>query len=238
MGCDAHGVCWACLSKHIEVQVLSEGKCNVRCPGEGCRYHLLSDDVDYALWGSSARDQVLDTLSRLTDQSGQDRLKDVVFGTRGDASEQWALRECQPCPSCMVLARRETGCDHIICRCGCDFCFRCGAPDDAVSGCICGYLHNRSGNADVFFAAWLRTLDTNPSRQWLWDLPENNESRSVATMGLFLWIAGAQSSPPESWNDDVDAASNIESQLPPLTWHDTWVSQSHCDATVNDCEYE
>ena len=28
--CDCHGICWSCLARHIEVQVVSEGKCSVR----------------------------------------------------------------------------------------------------------------------------------------------------------------------------------------------------------------
>jgi hypothetical protein len=41
---------------------------------------------------------------------------------------QWALESCQACPRCLVIIRKETGCNHIQCRCGAGFCFGCGGP--------------------------------------------------------------------------------------------------------------
>jgi hypothetical protein len=35
-----------------------------------------------------------------------------------------------------VIARREEGCKHLVCRCSCDYCFGCGAPYDEDS-CLC-----------------------------------------------------------------------------------------------------
>merc|ERR1712151_1026974 len=56
-------------------------------------------------------------------------------------SGAWLLRECQVCPRCFVLARREDGCSHLVCRCSCDFCFGCGAPfelqEGEATGCQC-----------------------------------------------------------------------------------------------------
>lgn len=31
-----------------------------------------------------------------------------------------------PCPSCGILTNKESGCDHITCRCGAHWCYRCG----------------------------------------------------------------------------------------------------------------
>lgn len=31
-----------------------------------------------------------------------------------------------PCPSCGILTTKESGCDHITCRCGAHWCYRCG----------------------------------------------------------------------------------------------------------------
>jgi len=133
---------------------LSEGKSSIRCPGPQCRYHLLQKDAEYAMWGSQSDKEVLEMLSRVRNQSCQDRLKKIVFGTNSGDSASWLLEECQPCPQCFVLCRRETGCNHIVCRCGCDFCFGCGAPSNDM--CLCGQLSSASKRGMVFFAAWLR----------------------------------------------------------------------------------
>lgn len=59
----------------------------------------------------------------------------------------WASESCQACPRCLVLIRKETGCDHIQCRCGSSFCYGCGAPDGR---CVC------RGEKGPILARWLR----------------------------------------------------------------------------------
>jgi len=180
---------------HIETQVLREGKCNVRCPGLGCTYNLLLDDVKNAMTRSAENAQVLERLETVRSQSFQGRLKEVVCGVHEDDSDDWILHFCQPCPKCFVLARREFGCDHIICRCGCDFCFGCGAPlIDHGIGCLCGYF-----DADHVFAAWLRIAENSPC-DWLWEDWEPSK-HFVHTLGFWLWLGGADISPPRMWYD-------------------------------------
>jgi len=217
--CDAHGICWSCLAKHIEIQVLSEGKWNVRCPGEGCRYHLLQQDMQQALQGSDVGAKVLETLMQLRDHSCQDRLKQLVCGTACDRAEHWVLQECQPCPKCFVIARRETGCDHIVCRCGCHFCFTCGAPqaDDPEAGCLCEYLKEDCKDGQVYFAAWLRSAWTSPC-EWLWEEVQEEPQRFISTLAFWLWTAGAHVEPPASWDGCRSASTSNNTNLRPLQW--------------------
>jgi len=216
--CDGHDICWNCLAKHIEIQVLSEGKCSIRCPGIQCHYHLLQKDVEYAMWGSSASHAVLDNLSRLRNQFCQDRLKEIVFGTIPglEQSDEWLLGQCQPCPQCFVLCRREGGCDHIVCRCGCDFCFGCGSP----STCLCGRLASECRSGMVFFAAWLRSSYESPC-EWLWEdvCKVPGPSDFMPTLGFWLWIGGAQI--PVVWEQQSEESNNAKQQtaLPPLQWN-------------------
>lgn len=215
--CDCHDICWSCLSKHIETQVLDEGKCSIRCPGIGCCYHLLEKDVEYAMWGSEVNREVLDTWARLRSQSCQDRLKEMVFGACSDESADWLLAECQPCPQCFVLSRRETGCDHIVCRCGCDFCFGCGAPSG--EHCLCGRLCPEVAHGGIFFAAWLRSSYKSPC-DWLWESSyaeeEEGPSSFMSTLGFWLWIAGAQI--PVVWPDAACERKPSGTKLAPLLW--------------------
>lgn len=219
--CDAHGICWECLAKHIEVQVMSEGKCSIRCPGERCSYHLLQEDVRHALEkGESQRaGEVLDTLARLRNQSCQDRLKELAYGRLVGENGKWLMEECQPCPQCFVLSRRETGCPHIVCRCGCDFCFQCGAPNHGheEAGCICPYLDLQGGKPA--FAAWLRSAYSTPCEwlreDWSWEEP----SHFVTSLGFWLWLAGVEIQPPSSWTNREPVSTN-ETLLPELSWVD------------------
>lgn len=75
-----------------------------------------------------------------------------------DASVQdfgsWARQSCQACPTCLVVIRKEIGCDHMQCRCGMSFCYGCGAPFTAhgVPECLC---KGQSPQAPKL-ARWLR----------------------------------------------------------------------------------
>lgn len=243
--CDSHHICWNCLAKHVEIQVLSEGKSSVRCPGVGCRYHLLQKDVEYALWGSSAQDTVLETLARVSSQSCQDRLKEIVSGNLSGRAAQWLLQQCQPCPKCFVLSRRETGCNHIVCRCGCDFCFGCGSPSE--DPCLCGSLSPDCRQGSVFFAAWLRVSRQSPC-EWLWEgvanQGEQGPSSFLPTLGFWLWIAGAEI--PVVWDGTAcHQETESTSVLPQLTllegaqfehehYDDMFYTYSDCDTDLEE----
>jgi hypothetical protein len=133
------------VQRYVEMKVLEDSKWNIRCPGEGCRYHLIDDDINQALKDSVQQHEVLDKRARLRNENFAPRLEELLAARKAastDCSEALLLAECQVCPSCSVLVRREGGCTHIACRCGQDFCFGCGAPfpeedEDEDDPCIC-----------------------------------------------------------------------------------------------------
>ncbi|KXT13901.1 hypothetical protein AC579_2634 [Pseudocercospora musae] len=49
---------------------------------------------------------------------------------RGLARQQ----KWQQCPDCKRLVEKIDGCNHVLCRCGCDFCYKCGTHLDR---CLC-----------------------------------------------------------------------------------------------------
>lgn len=140
--CDAHGVCWPCLGRHVETKVLDDGTWHIRCPGPGCRYHLVDEDVRAALRDCARGEEALERRELLRGQSCGARLEELVASAASDQLQASLLRQCQACPHCFALARREDGCPHLVCRCGADYCYGCGAPYDQqfgeVTGCLCG----------------------------------------------------------------------------------------------------
>lgn len=47
----------------------------------------------------------------------------------------------KPCPRCLTLVSKEGGCSHMKCRCGCDWCWICGAemtPNEVFFRCVNG----------------------------------------------------------------------------------------------------
>ena len=206
--CDAHGICWNCLNRYVEMQILEEGRFNLKCPGIGCNYRLLPLDVERALEASEPERQqlALERYGSMRSASHEQRLREVALGTSGP-SESWLLKECQACPHCLSLVRRETGCLHVFCRCGCDFCAGCGSPDD----CLCAALDK---DRDIVFAAWLRISPDSPIA-WLRDMPSSDmsEERLLGTLGFFLWMAYLPVDLP--W---TRALEEPEHSLPPLRW--------------------
>lgn len=51
-------------------------------------------------------------------------------------------RQWKHCPECKTLIERTVGCDHMVCRCGAEFCYKCGAS--AAPECDC---MSEEGNA-------------------------------------------------------------------------------------------
>lgn len=88
-------------------------------------------------------------------------VKDTSTGSRSHAPqspsgfEHWAADCCQACPKCLVVVRKESGCNHMVCHCGTEFCFGCGAPYDRRLGppCACSALKEVNGPKLAF---WLR----------------------------------------------------------------------------------
>ncbi|VFQ87136.1 unnamed protein product [Cuscuta campestris] len=46
----------------------------------------------------------------------------------------------QKCPMCKFFVQRHSGCEHIRCRCGCDFCYHCGKI--WIVGHVCKKRHS------------------------------------------------------------------------------------------------
>jgi E3 ubiquitin-protein ligase RNF144 len=78
-----------------------------------------------------------------------------------DGFQTWAWSECQACPRCLVIIRKETGCDRVECRCGTAFCYGCGAPAEGTGeSCCCRYPvkdgDGRPGATLPRLARWLQ----------------------------------------------------------------------------------
>lgn len=134
--CDGHGICRPCLGRHAELKIMDEGKWNVRCPGVECTYLLIDADITGALADSWLLEDVLARRSKLQIENGGSRLQEVLTLALSDASQAWVLQQCQACPHCLVLTSRADGCMHMGCRCGFEFCYRCGGSMDL---CICDF---------------------------------------------------------------------------------------------------
>jgi hypothetical protein len=145
--CSAHDLCIPCIQRFVELKVLEEGLWNICCPGVGCQYRLVDEDIQVALAKSDRCNEALEKRAKLRSQNFAPRMEEVLAlhtaakaGTVEaiDNSEALLLAECQICPTCSVLVRREGGCTHIVCRCSQDFCFGCGAPlSDFADECVC-----------------------------------------------------------------------------------------------------
>jgi len=155
--CDAHGICRFCLQRYVEIKIIDECIWNIRCPGEGCRYQLLAHDVAEILKGSERESRANELYEQNRTENCGLRLQMVLQSALANVEEEsWVWKECQACPQCLILARREDGCNHLACRCGCHFCFVCGGSYDSSPGCCCSefqlYKFEHAGIRRAFLA--------------------------------------------------------------------------------------
>mmetsp|Transcript_46755 Transcript_46755/g.102092 ORF Transcript_46755/g.102092 Transcript_46755/m.102092 type:complete len:276 (+) Transcript_46755:71-898(+) len=123
--------------------------------GAHLRAILEQQDVEERRLEDAKSDSIPITMAGGDDQT-------VLKATAGDLQddpsqdfESWARLSCQACPKCLVVVRKEIGCDHMQCRCGMSFCYGCGAPYDAAGSarqCIC----NGRSREGPKLARWLR----------------------------------------------------------------------------------
>jgi len=66
---------------------------------------------------------------------------EVFAKTVQDEIEEWKQQHTKPCPRCKANIQKESGCPHIRCRCGYDFCWICLEPY------IDGHLRTKHPNA-------------------------------------------------------------------------------------------
>lgn len=170
--CDAHNICFPCIQRHVEVEILDDGFWNIRCPGANCRYHLLPEDVDKELSASDLTHRAKQVYAELRGQSGSSRLRNALAAAMDDGLDSWTWRECQACPRCHVLAYRSDGCSHLACRCGCHFCFVCGGPH--------GSMENGDGNE---FRCAEYKLDTSRDYLTAWMCFKNDAHPALGDLG-------------------------------------------------------
>jgi len=84
---------------------------------------------------------------------------DLVRCAASDHATVQTLKQCQVCPACLVVVRRENGCRHLVCRCSTELCFICGAP---YMKCICNDDSDVCRGQCSHFGSWLR-LYSKPS---------------------------------------------------------------------------
>jgi len=77
------------------------------------------------------------------------------------------------CPRCRILVERTFGCSHILCRCGCHFCYRCGSKwrwrkgCTRPGGCRFGIGYDPSPWPEVHGHTF-NALGTLSNRRWRW----------------------------------------------------------------------
>ncbi|KAI3912882.1 hypothetical protein MKW98_012824 [Papaver atlanticum] len=118
----SHSYCTKCIGKHIATKV-QENITLITCPEFNCKERLephsckdiISGAVLY-LWEIS----LCESLRPVSDT--------VLRGDQDKLLVQLAeKKKWKKCPGCKYYVERTMGCLHIICRCGSEFCYGCGA---------------------------------------------------------------------------------------------------------------
>lgn len=114
-------------------------KCNKRwCLHCRVDYHVSTTCTEYQKWS-------------IANGMADDKFEAFVTG-----------RNFKACPRCQAWVEKTMGCDHITCRCGYEFCYRCGGR----------YHPGRPCSAE----------DLSRARHIRKAMPRNNRRRTVASL--------------------------------------------------------
>merc|ERR1712216_459441 len=162
-----------CLRGYVASR-LTDNFWNIRCPfvgpnDERCMHSVIEGDLKQVLNRPEDK-SLLIQYEKLRVADHGDYLLEILSShsafhsesgfesdsnSEGDRFEDWAGNSCQACPRCLVVVRKEDGCDHMVCRCGTEFCFRCGGPYCGNVGppCVCSAIKD---NCCTRLGFWLQ----------------------------------------------------------------------------------
>ncbi|AES70449.1 putative transcription factor C2H2 family [Medicago truncatula] len=126
-----HFYCLDCICKYVTFQInnnLVKVKV-ITCPSPNCSVKLKPKQLQHILpkqvtfrWESlihkSSIPFKLMSYGRKLIQNIELDMKFLELAKR----ESW-----KKCPRCSFYVERINGCNHMMCRCGCDFCYNCGS---------------------------------------------------------------------------------------------------------------
>jgi len=140
-------------------QGLLEKYCKLRSTSYGehlCSILRVQEDVAQIPMGTAVSPTVAATTA-LSPSSSSTSSGETAERDAPSEFEDWALSSCQACPKCLVVVRKETGCDHIQCKCGASFQYCCGYPS-GVNGSCCACRSKLDGRDIVLprLGRWLR----------------------------------------------------------------------------------
>ena len=65
----------------------------------------------------------------------------IITNPLDHLTQDWLNRFTKPCPNCGIYIEKSTGCNSMICRCGVEFCYKCGNREcECVEKCIRAHL--------------------------------------------------------------------------------------------------
>ncbi|KAL0032118.1 hypothetical protein WJX77_005784 [Trebouxia sp. C0004] len=167
-GC-MHQFCKGCLERHIQTQM----RCKplpVQCPAVSCHQGIDVDECTVLLRSPA-------DINRLTQLEAEAKISEaarfycpqrdcsnllivkkttLAEASRVDDSDTLSLateKGWKRCPSCRHVIERQTGCNHITCRCGSQLCYACGT----------GYVRGRKQCKCELFEVG-NALDADPDR--------------------------------------------------------------------------
>jgi hypothetical protein len=123
---DKHPFCASCLGKYIEVNVSDFGRADHICPHPACNRSIPEKALaKLSLTGHLSKPHLAQHKSlRSADQCARLR---TLLQPDGNSMFEWLQVNAQVCPHYYALVQRSSGCNHMTCACGQEFCYKCGA---------------------------------------------------------------------------------------------------------------
>lgn len=125
-----------------DVELLCAGRFREKALHEILRDYVLKQE-GAVVCGSCGEANVVSDVTQWDDLrclgcAGYMMGKKIAEVAADKAFEKWRRKgKNATCPGCGAVVQKTQGCNHMICRCGMDYCYRCSAPRLVVGGCKC-----------------------------------------------------------------------------------------------------
>ena len=125
---DGHASCKSCLRQYVNLTLLPTKTVYydfIPCPAQCDKFLPWKKSTKSDIVVKGVENILLCKTKKVMEKRQMD-VSYLICGERDPSSEKEIGKHCKLCPNCRVPIEKNSGCDHVKCRCGHNFWWTCG----------------------------------------------------------------------------------------------------------------
>ena len=122
-----HAYCNRCMNRYVQTQFTNyrAQMDHTRCPHHQCLHHFTRNEIENAVQRNAQEQRIIQAFDAAAyERANPPRVAELDPEMRAMIDRV----EVRICPQCRNGVQRIDGCNHMTCRCRCEFCYACGTP--------------------------------------------------------------------------------------------------------------